>query len=272
MLILASHQPEVDDRTYFPHTRELKQTTKMADSKAHTENPNKTAKGTGGIVDDFMYGTNVATAHVYIRLGFLRKVYGILSAQILATTLVASVFLLNDSAKLFVQQNNWMMLVSLIGTFASLFGLMWKRKETPTNYILLAVFTLMEAYAIGVIVTMYEVSSVLEAFVLTLAVTAGLTIYTFQTKRDFTVHYGCLFSFLWILILAGFLQILFPGPFLDRGIAIGGAVLFSFFIIVDTQMMLHKLSPEEYIMAAINLYLDILNLFLHILRLLGERK
>ena len=41
-----------------------------------------------------------------------------------------------------------------------------------------------------VTVTLYEVSSVLEAFVLTLAVTAGLTAYTFQTKRDFTVHYG----------------------------------------------------------------------------------
>jgi hypothetical protein len=36
--------------------------------------------------------------------------------------------------------SNWMMLVSFIGTFASLFGLMWKRQETPTNYILLAVF------------------------------------------------------------------------------------------------------------------------------------
>lgn len=64
----------------------------------------------------------------------------------------------------------------------------------------------------------------------------------------------------------------FPGELMERGIAIGGAVLFSFFIIVDTQMMLHKLSPEEYMLAAINLYLDILNLFLHILRILGERK
>ena len=36
--------------------------------------------------------------------------------------------------------SNWMMLVSLIGTFCSLFALMWKRQETPTNYILLAVF------------------------------------------------------------------------------------------------------------------------------------
>lgn len=226
----------------------------------------------GGIVDDFMYGTNVASAHVYIRLGFLRKVYGILSVQLLATTLVASLLMLNESAANFVQENNWMMLVSLIGTFVTLFGLMWKRQETPTNYILLAVFTLMEAYAIGVIVTLYKVSSVVEAFGLTLAVTTGLTLYTFQTKRDFTSLYGCLFSFLWILIIAGFMQMLFPGDLMDKAIAVGGAALFSLFIIVDTQMMLHKLSPEEYIMAAINLYLDILNLFLHILRLLGERK
>ena len=37
-------------------------------AESHTEVPSKTAKG-GGIVDDFMYGSNVATAHVYIRLG-----------------------------------------------------------------------------------------------------------------------------------------------------------------------------------------------------------
>eukprot|EP00745_Piridium_sociabile_P001262 TRINITY_DN10771_c0_g1_i1.p1 TRINITY_DN10771_c0_g1~~TRINITY_DN10771_c0_g1_i1.p1 ORF type:complete len:240 (+),score=66.08 TRINITY_DN10771_c0_g1_i1:203-922(+) len=236
---------------------------------AHTaETP---AKGSG-IVDDFMYGSNVASAHVYVRLGFLRKVYGILSVQLLATTLVSALFMMSESVQEFVQHNNWMMMVALVGTFASLFALMWKRKETPINYILLAVFTLMEAYAIGVIVTLYEVSSVIEAFVLTFAVTAGLTAYTLQTKRDFTVHYGCLFSLLWILILAGFMQMIFPGPLMERGLAMGGAVLFSFFIIVDTQMMLHKLSPEEYMLAAINLYLDILNLFLHILRLLGERK
>jgi FtsH-binding integral membrane protein len=36
-------------------------------------------------------------------------------------------------------------------------------------------------------------------------------------------------------------------------------------------MLMHKHSPEEYIVASVNLYLDILNLFLHILRILGER-
>ena len=59
---------------------------------------------------------------------------------------------------------------------------------------------------------------------------------------------------------------------IDKAIAIGGAIIFSLFIVFDTHMLMHKLSPEEYIVATINLYLDIINLFLHLLRLLGERK
>ncbi len=51
-------------------------------------------------------------------------------------------------------------------------------------------------------------------------------------------------------------------------LAIGGAILFSLFIIFDLQELMHRTSPEEYIMATINLYLDIINLFLHILRIL----
>ena len=67
-------------------------------------------------------------------------------------------------------------------------------------------------------------------------------------------------------------QLFFPTEMIDKAISIGGALLFSLFIIFDTHMLMHKLSPEEYIVATINLYLDIINLFLHLLKLLGERK
>ncbi|KAL3851862.1 hypothetical protein ACJMK2_015563 [Sinanodonta woodiana] len=224
------------------------------------------------IEDDFMYGSNVASANVYIRMGFLRKVYGILTSQLLLTTVIGAIFMGSESVKLYVQQSPWMLLFALFGTLVVMFALMIKRMETPTNYILLGVFTLMEAYAVGVVVTMYDVGSVLEAFLLTLGVTLALTIYTLQSSRDFSSMGAALFACLWILIIAGFLQIFFPSEILDKGLAVGGAVLFSLFIIFDTHMLMHKLSPEEYIVAAINLYLDILNLFLYILRLLGERK
>jgi len=235
-------------------------------------------KGTGtgmkdmSIEDDFMYGSNVAAAHVSIRLGFLRKVYGILTSQLLLTTIVGFAFMMHEGLKSFVQQNQWMMMVAFVGTLGSLFALMVKRQETPTNYILLTIFTLFEAYTVGVIVTMYDQMVVLEAFVLTLGVTVALTVYTMQSTRDFSSWGASLFACLWVLILAGIMQLFFPVEIVSKAIAVGGAILFSLFIVFDTHMMMHKLSPEEYMVASINLYLDILNLFIYILRILGERK
>ncbi len=63
-----------------------------------------------------------------------------------------------------------------------------------------------------------------------------------------------------------------PSEILNVGIAVVGAILFSCFIVFDTHMLIHKLSPEEYITAAINLYLDIINLFLEILKILDAMK
>merc|ERR1719400_1013179 len=61
-----------------------------------------------------------------------------------------------------------------------------KRKETPINLILLAAFTVVEAYTVGVLVTFFDQAVVVQAFFLTAAVVVGLTAFTFQTKRDFS--------------------------------------------------------------------------------------
>lgn len=86
---------------------------------------------------------------------------------------------------------------------------------------------MVEAFTVGVIVTFYDVHVVLQAFFLTAAVVVGLTTYTFQTKRDFSGWGAGLMSGLWILILAGILQIFIGGELTDTGIAIAGAFLFS---------------------------------------------
>jgi FtsH-binding integral membrane protein len=64
------------------------------------------------------------------------------------------------------------------------------------------------------------------------------------------------------------IQLVLMSPMMDFMLSLAGAGIFSVYIVVDVHMMLHQLSPEEYILATINLYLDILNLFLNILRLL----
>ncbi|XP_022080312.1 protein lifeguard 4-like [Acanthaster planci] len=223
------------------------------------------------IVDDFRYSTNVATAHVSIRLGFLRKVFGILSTQLLVTTVVGAIFMYTDGVKAYVQSSQGMLIVAYVSSIFLLLALFVKRRESPTNMILLALFTLVEAYSVGTIVTFYNKGVVLEAFTLTLVVTLSLTAYTMQSKRDFSSWGAGLYSALLILIVSGLLHIfLLHSDTLEFLLAIFGALLFCAFIVFDVHMMMHKLSPEEYILASINLYLDILNLFLHILRILGE--
>jgi len=51
-----------------------------------------------------------------------------------------------------------------------------------------------------------------------------------------------------------------------------GAIVFSLYIIYDVSTIMKKVSPEEYVLAAATLYLDIINLFVKLLEIFGERK
>uniref|UniRef100_A0A0A9ZCR4 Protein lifeguard 4 n=1 Tax=Lygus hesperus TaxID=30085 RepID=A0A0A9ZCR4_LYGHE len=229
-------------------------------------------KNDEGIEDDFMYRNNVHSASVQIRLGFLRKVYSLLFVQLLLTTVIGFTLIAVEPAKLFVQENTWMITLGFISNIVILIALHIKRKETPINFILLAIFTVVEAYTIGVIVSFYDQYVVLQAFLLTVLVLGGLTAYTFQTKRDFSNLGIVLFSALIILIFGGLIQLFIRSTAFEFAISIFGAFIFALFIVYDTQNLMLRVSPEEYILATIELYLDIINLFLYILRALDAAR
>ena len=81
-----------------------------------------------------------------------------------------------------------------------------------------------------------------------------------------------------ILMIAGILlSILGTSRITIICYASAGALIFSMYIVYDTQLMMggkHKysLSPEEYIFASLSLYLDIINLFLYLLSIFGGGK
>lgn len=224
------------------------------------------------IEDDFNYGTNVATASVHIRMDFLRKVYTILSLQIIITTAVSALFMLCNPIKIFVHESPALVLISAIGSLILLLALAVYRHQHPVNLYLLFGFTLLESLSVATAVSFYEYTIVLQAFVLTSAVFLGLTAYTFQSKRDFSKLGASLFAGLWILIIASFMRLFFYNDTMELVFAGAGALLFCGFIIFDTHLLMHKLSPEEHVLASINLYLDIVNLFLYILRILDSMK
>uniref|UniRef100_A0A2P2I354 Protein lifeguard 4-like n=1 Tax=Hirondellea gigas TaxID=1518452 RepID=A0A2P2I354_9CRUS len=226
----------------------------------------------GSITDDFMYNNNVAGSHLYIRMGFLRKVYGLLSMQLLVTAVVAGVCAYTPVVRDTIHTNPWILLLCFPATLGLLIALHINRHIVPRNLVLLAAFTVVEAITVGTVVSLYEVASVVQALVMTLLITGGLTVYTLQTKRDFSNMGVGLFVALLCMLGVGILNIFLGSTGLDLLIAGAGALIFSLFIVFDTQMMMKKLSAEEYILATINLYLDIINLFLELLRLFGERR
>lgn len=176
------------------------------------------------------------------------------------------------SYKNWIQSNPWMMWVSLIGAFVFLGLTFWKRKSYPTNLLFLGGFTAMEAYSISVIVSFTDSKIVVEAALFTLGIFIALTLFACQSKYDFTSWVPYLFGALWVLILFGFMNMFFPyNSKVELVYGIVAALIFSGYILVDTQMIMRHYHVEEEIAAAISLYLDIINLFLAILRILNSQ-
>lgn len=174
--------------------------------------------------------------------------------------------------KSWIQSNEWMMWVSMLGAFVFLGLTFWKRKSYPTNLLFLAGFTAMEAYSISVIVSFTDSKIVVEAAIFTLGIFIALTLFACQSKYDFTSWVPYLFGALWVLILFGFMNMFFPyNSKVELGYGIVAALIFSGYILVDTQMIMRHYHVEEEIAAAISLYLDVINLFLAILRILNSQ-
>ncbi|CAH2237555.1 protein lifeguard 1 [Pararge aegeria] len=215
-----------------------------------------------------------------IRRGFIRKVYAILMCQLLITMGFIALFLFHKPTSDFVRQNPylfWIALVVLIVCLISMACCTEVRRTAPMNFIFLTLFTLAQSFLLGVVTSTYSVDAVMMAVGITAAVSLGLTLFAFQTKWDFTMMGGALVAASIVLLVFGILALIMRNNILTIVYASAGALIFSLYLVYDTQLMMggkHKysISPEEYIFAALNLYLDIVNIFLFILTIIGATK
>lgn len=222
---------------------------------------------------------------IELRLGFVRKVYGILCAQLLLTTAIA-IPLAMQSVK-WVSGHVWIMYASLGGMVACMCAMACcssVMRTYPQNYIFLFIFTGIMSCVVGFTSAMYTWQSVLLAAGATILIFLLLTCYAFFTTTDFTGYGPYLFAGMCVLMVFGLIiavmsmcgiTIIWMTMLYD----ILGVILFSFYIVFDTQCMLgdwggHKIqfSLDDYTFAALNLYLDIVNMFLFILQLFGRSR
>lgn len=151
------------------------------------------------------------------------------------------------------------------------------RRQSPTNYIVLGLFTMAESYLVADGTINYQADDVLLAVGITAGVCLALSLFSFQTKWDFTMLNGILFVALLLLLLFGIVAVLFPSKRMMLVYSSMGCVLFSMYLIHDTQLMMggkhkHSISPEEYVFAALNLYVDILDIFRSVLSVIGASR
>ena len=146
-----------------------------------------------------------------------------------------------------------------------------KNRNTAAAVPAMLTFTGLSGLGLGPTLTHYVSlpggsSTVLTAAVLTTAVTLALTAYVHKTGKDFTRMGGFLFAGLIVVLLASIAAMFVPA--MQAGVSAVAALLFSGFILFDTSRHIRG-EEDNYVMAACSMYLNVLNLFLSILQLLG---
>lgn len=209
-----------------------------------------------------------------MRLGFIRKVYGILSIQMIMTVAIASLGMI-ESVKDFYLDHLWIFYVCIVGTIAVIIPLSCcpgVARKVPGNYILLMTFTFFESVTISYLVSIYPPETVMIAAGLTVAIVVGLTTYACTTKTDFTWCGAILVCAIILMFFLGIFSWIFGG-FLRTLYCVLGVFVFSLYLIFDTQLIMGKFGVEysidDYIFAALNVYLDIINIFIYLLAILG---
>ena len=212
------------------------------------------------------------------RLGFIRKVYAILSIMITFTfgciAMTKSVDDLND----------WMREQRILGIVAALltipilitlFCCTSVARKVPTNYILLCALTVCETFVLMWLTSFYTEASIILAAGMTLVVTIALTIYAFNTDTDFTAmtYTIIIISIVSLMMCIAYIFIPYNSPW-SHALSAGFVLIYSFYMVWHTQLIAggkeNELTLDDYVIGAVMLYLDIIYMFIHILKLVGD--
>ncbi|KAJ0011854.1 hypothetical protein NQD34_012829, partial [Periophthalmus magnuspinnatus] len=218
---------------------------------------------------------------VSLRHAFIRKVYMILAAQLTVTTAIVAVFTFVDSVKTFVQENQalyWASYAVYFITHLVLVCCTGPRRKHPWNMILLLVFTLALSYMTGTISSFYSTKAVFLAIGITAVVCIAVTVFCFQTKVDFTKCRGLFCVLGIVMFVTGIITVIVLSfkyiYWLHMLYAALGAIVFTMFLAYHTQLLIgnrkYSIGPDEYIFAALSIYVDVIQIFLFLLQIIGS--
>lgn len=167
-------------------------------------------------------------------------------------------------------------MVAYLVMFAASIGLIFATRalrNSAWGLLALAAFAALQGVVLGPLLAHYlglrsGGSVIATSLVLTSGATFGCAGYAIASRRDFSQLRGMLFGGLLVLVLASLVGLFFPMPGMQLALAAFGALLFVGYLLLDVGDIVSGLETN-YISASLGIFLDVLNLFLSILRLLG---
>lgn len=214
---------------------------------------------------------------------FFQKVYGWMFLGLIISGITAYWVASNPSLYKFILLNEGIFYSLLIGELALVFGLVWLMKRISANIaiFMFLLYCFMTGLTLSVIFLVFTIESIGLAFFITACMFGIMSIYGYFTKTDLTQIGQVLIMGLFGIIIAGLVNLFLRNTLIDYIVSFIGVIIFTGLTAYDTQKIKkiniigNEGTPEdtkESIMGALELYLDFVNLFLSLLRLLGKRR
>jgi modulator of FtsH protease len=172
-------------------------------------------------------------------------------------------------------------IVMLFVFFGAFFAANFARTKPGLNVVALLGFTFVTGLFLAPSIFIAQLSAsagqtldpspVRDAFLLSAITFGGLTGYCFVTKRDFSFMGAALSTGIWVVIGASLLAMLFHSSALSLAVASVSVLLFAGYILYDTSRIL-RAGGGDAVGAALSLFLDVINLFLALLRILSSSR
>ena len=173
----------------------------------------------------------------------------------------------------------WVLVLAPLGlVFAISFGI--NRMQPATALMLFFVYAGLLGLSLASIFLIYTGTSITRVFFISAATFGALSLWGYTTKRDLSGVGSFLFMGLIGIIIASLVNIFLRSSGLDWAISVIGVVVFAGLTGWDTQRIKEMYDPmddgtiggRKAVMGALSLYLDFINLFLMLLRLMGDRR
>ena len=220
----------------------------------------------------------------------MNKVYGLMSVAMVITGGVAWAVGTSEALlSIFFDQVTgrpnilgWIaMFLPLVMVFA--FSAMINRLSVAAAQLFFYVYAGAVGLSLAYIFAIYTGVSIATTFFVTAIAFGGLSLYGYVTKRDLSAMGAFLVMGLWGLLIAMVINIFLGSPALDFAISAAGVLIFAGLTAWDTQSIKNTYlqhaqgGDQEWlgkaaIMGALNLYLDFINMFLFLLRFMGNRE